>query len=650
MDTKEKNITGELVVSVVTNVITSIIFLLVGFLINWFFSLNVPVPYMVFSVLALSALFTIFTLLRTYRNISLRLLHINFLREDSASQCFDIFIVIIKRIINNHDLKNHKLFERIIIPSMQELIEKRRQPMQIVEVDCKKIKAKFDECESPTSISERILTYLEFMAVYKRMAMPRIIRQANLYMETFGSNGITDYVVIYGHSTVVINSVISSYRNNPFPIIVVEDLQYNTQSLGEHKTTCAKLKNAGVAYTLIKFENIKELFDLSATRLPKLSGYSLPLMKKRRIHAFIGCERVDVQGNTLVPSESRGLPSETAQYIQEINTYASEKGSDNYTPARIVVFSESYKIRNFNKSCDINTHVPLRGRFIQSFLYVFGLRKKMPDLQGVSLFNIDASNVYTHINELGIFPNILGKFDLRYCEKVFENETSLLGLFYRPLFLRYKIFDEIKAVLFDLNGVIVDDEMVHFAAFVKVLNELGCEFNKDDYENLCLSRSDEDGFKLIKNKYKIDMSVEFLVDKKHQAYLESIAKACPPMTPGTENLLRELKNRGYNLCIVSASNREEVKVILNYLKIEHYFTHVITDDDVSVSKPAPEGYILAAKKLGVHPSRCIIVEDSPVNISYATEIGMHTIGIRSHGNSIENADYSFNSLEELLIA
>jgi hypothetical protein len=63
----------------------------------------------------------------------------------------------------------------------------------------------------------------------------------------------------------------------------------------------------------------------------------------------------------------------------------------------------------------------------------------------VSLFNIDAEYIYVHINELGIFPNIEGVFDLRYCENVFEAETNLLGFFSKPLLLKYRMFDEIKA-------------------------------------------------------------------------------------------------------------------------------------------------------------------------------------------------------------
>ncbi len=650
MNKKEKTFVNELLLSISTNALTSTIFFALGLLINFAFALNIPIAYLVIIGLFVSAIVSGSLILNTYRGIFDRLSYLGFLREDSATKSFEMFVEITKDLIIKSGINESSQFESLVRPKIGALIAKRRQPMQIIDVDCQKIIERAEQYKSQTSVAEQILYYLDFMTAYKRMAMPRIIRQVSLYMETFGEDGITDYVVIYGHSTVVVNSVISGYRINPFPIIVVEDLQYHRHSLGEHKTVCMKLKKANVPYTLIKFDGIQKLFDTTVTSLPNLSGENLPLLRKRRMHAFIGCERVDTHGNTLVPSESRGIPSETAQFLQEIEAYSKERGTDKATPARVTVLGESYKIRTFGKNRDIQTHIPLRGKTIQSIFYVLGIRKQLPDLYPVSLFNIDSNNIYAHINELGIFPNVAGRFDLRYCENVFETETSLLGFFSRPLFLKYKIFDEMKAVLFDLNGVIVDDEDVHFAAFVKVVDEFGVAFTKKDYEELCYGRSDIDGFKQICSRFNLECNLDQLVQKKHSAYLISIALVNLQMFQGVERLLRELRNRGYRIGLVTASNREEVEAILGYLKIAPYFDVVITNDDVSESKPSPQGYLVASEKLGVSPMRCLVIEDSPANITNVMKIGMRTIGIQKSGKFIDNANFAINSIEDLLVA
>jgi hypothetical protein len=364
---KAKDLTKEIFISLITNLITSAILLSIGFSLNFFLDIKLPIPYLVGGILLVSAILTIYVFLATYERIFTRLSHISFLIEDSATRSFDLFSDIVRKTIIDSKISSFEEFEEKIFPIMQMLIDKRKQPMQIIQVDARKILKKNKQHGNRTTIAEQFLYYLDFMAAYKRMAMPRIIRQANLYMETFGTDGVTDYVVVYGHSTVVVNSVVSGFKFNPFPIIVVEDLQYHNQSLGEHRIVCKKLKGANVPFTLIKFEQIQKLFDQSVTVLTSTSGENLPLLRKRRIHAFIGCERIDTAGNTLVPSVSKGIPSESAQFFQEVEMYSQERGADKDTPARIVVFSESYKIRNFEQPHDTKTHIPLKGSFVHSF-------------------------------------------------------------------------------------------------------------------------------------------------------------------------------------------------------------------------------------------------------------------------------------------
>jgi len=384
--------------------------------------------------------------------------------------------------------------------------------------------------------------------------------------------------------------------------------------------------------------------------MPCVGEGGLPLLRKRRIHCFIGCERIDLEGNTLVPSEKGGVPSETAQFLQEIEAYTQAKGSDKETPARVIVLAESYKIRGFDKIRDVRTHVPLKANFIPSTLYALGWKKSFPKLHPVALFVIDSSNIYIHINELGIFPNVNEKFDLGYCASVFENETSLLGFFSRPQFLKYSVFDEMRAVLFDLNGVLVDDESLHHSAYSSVMSRYGINLGLEDYNEYCHGKSDEDGFKLLKGKYSsLEEDVETLVDQKHTAYLTTIESSNQLPAPGALKLLRELKNRGYKTALVTASNRKEVQTLLRYLNVIEYFDLVLTNDEVPESKPSPQPYLLAAEKLRIPPSRCIVLEDATANIIAVTEAGMKAIAIQRSTHPELRANYVIKSIEDLLV-
>ncbi|MBK8903619.1 MAG: HAD family phosphatase [Anaerolineaceae bacterium] len=655
-----RELRNALVLSILANLLAAYLIYIVTDWLNRFLTLNIPPIYIAGAVLTVSAIISIVVIIRTYQDIFERISYIRFLRNDSASQSFELLIEIAKRLVLRLEQQEDKepdpsSVKQYVLPPLRQIVQLRRQPMQIVLIDCERIVERAEEYQTPLSVAKQIIYYLEFMLAYKRMALPRIIRQTKLYMSAFNKGGYTDYVVIYGHSTNVVSSIIAGYKDKevgPFPVVIVEDLQYHEQSLGEHKIVSRKLKRAGIPFFTIKFDQIRLLFDPSVTQITDLSENRLPLLRKRRLHGFIGCERIDTDGNTLIPSTVRGVPSESAQFVQEMEAFSQAQGGEGETPARIIVVAESYKVRDFNRGEDSETHVPLRSNLLRTLPYILGLTKHLPALSPVLLFYTDASKIYVHVNELGIFPNILGKIDLKYCESVFSSETSLLGLFAKPIFLKYQIFDEIQAVLFDFNGVIVDDEELHYHAFAKVLNDLEVEFTPDKYDELCRGRSDADGFNKIKKKFGISEEIPSLVEKKHNAYLDAVTSSPVHSFPGVRRLLEELLRRGYKLALVTASNRQEVESVLYYLSLRDYFSVIITDDDVDESKPSPQGFLLASHKLGIPPARCLVIEDSPSNTdAILSQTKMRAVGVGNNRNvKFPEPTYHCESLEELLIA
>lgn len=206
---------------------------------------------------------------------------------------------------------------------------------------------------------------------------------------------------------------------------------------------------------------------------------------------------------------------------------------------------------------------------------------------------------------------------------------------------------QFEAVLFDFNGVIVDDEKLHEAAFRELLRGYGEELSHEEYLFYFAGRTDAEGFEVYARRRVIELPLERLLTQKHQCYLKAADGARP--YPGVDKLLVDLSERGRNLALVTASSRVEVDGVLPLLGLGNVFPVLVTADDVSAGKPDPEGYLMAAKLLGVDPAKCLVVEDSPSGIRAAKAAGAVCWGIAStHKESeLRQADRVLASIEEL---
>lgn len=640
----------QIFISIIANVITAFI---AYFFTNWiiiFFNINISPSYIYLTLIILLGFIVVFLFLKSYPKIRSRYKIIKFLEEDSASKTVDKFLEIVTEYFQNCDSEN-EIEINLTMNKLKELVSLRRQPNQIIEMDIQNILVRFGEYSSKVTLIEQILYYMDFIKAYKKMAIPRILRHLGSYIDSFGVDEFKDYVITYGHSSTVLEALISRYHINPFPIIVVEDMQYHNESLGEHTIVTKFLDKENVNYFLIEFQQIRQLFLDSANGIKDKKGNYLPLLKKRKFHAFLGCERIDLVGNTLIPAETRGVPSETALFVQEMESFAPNSRHDNLTLARIIILSESYKVRDYDKSNDIETNVPLRKSNLPSLLFILGLRKIFPPLISVDLYELKTSNIFAHINELGIFPKIDGKFDLSYCKKVFESETSLLGFTSKPRFLLYKIFDEINAILFDLNGVIIDDENLQQQAFSEVLTKYDIQISDDEYRKFFLGKSDVDGFSSYLQTNKIsELNIKNLVYEKGIVYSDLIDSQAVALNSGSFRLLQELRIRGYKIALVTASTKRDMNKILQKFNIGVYFDILISADDVEHGKPSPEAYLLAASKLQVKPNKCLVIEDSLSHVQEARKIQMKTVYVNNNNEQITAgvSDFEVSSLDELL--
>ncbi|MDF1547623.1 MAG: beta-phosphoglucomutase [Bacteroidales bacterium] len=187
---------------------------------------------------------------------------------------------------------------------------------------------------------------------------------------------------------------------------------------------------------------------------------------------------------------------------------------------------------------------------------------------------------------------------------------------------------DIKALIFDLDGVVVDTAKYHYLAWKKLADELGFFFSEKDNERLKgVSRVRSLEILLEVGGVQLEEDVKKkLAAKKNEDYLAYIKKMTPDeILPGVINFLEEARIRGLKTAIGSAS--KNAVTILETVQLLDYFDEIIDGNEVSKAKPDPEVFLNAARKLGVKTQECIVFEDAEAGIEAAINGAFHVVGI-----------------------
>ncbi len=186
----------------------------------------------------------------------------------------------------------------------------------------------------------------------------------------------------------------------------------------------------------------------------------------------------------------------------------------------------------------------------------------------------------------------------------------------------------IKACIFDLDGVIVDTAKYHFVAWRRLANELGIDFTEKENEKLKgVSRAESLNLILEWGGVKIENEKrEQLTDRKNEWYLEHIQKMNEEeILPGVKLLLDVLKEKGIKIGLGSAS--KNAPMILKQVGLFDYFETIVDGGQVTNSKPHPEVFLKGASYLGVLPAQCIVFEDAEKGVDAALGGGMLAVGV-----------------------
>ena len=197
----------------------------------------------------------------------------------------------------------------------------------------------------------------------------------------------------------------------------------------------------------------------------------------------------------------------------------------------------------------------------------------------------------------------------------------------------------LRAVLFDFNGVIVDDEPVHFKLFQKVLAEEGIPLSKEDYYSKYLGMDDHDCFAAASRDQGSrlgDAKISECLERKNQYYQQVMEKE-PPFVPGVLELIKGLAKTHF-LAVVSGALRREVEWLLTRGAVAGSFQAIVAAEDVAHGKPDPEGYDKAMQILNrdcvassemLLPEECLVIEDSIWGIQAASAAGMPSVAVMS---------------------
>ncbi len=204
------------------------------------------------------------------------------------------------------------------------------------------------------------------------------------------------------------------------------------------------------------------------------------------------------------------------------------------------------------------------------------------------------------------------------------------------------------AVLFDLDGVIVDSEAISTEASEKVLADVGIVQTPQEKTDVFGKRT-IDNYRIAIEARGIDIDPHALVRKKNRIFAEMIKGKLEPME-GVMSLLADLSDAKVPKAIVSSSPLERVNVSLEEVGLLMEFEIIISGDCCELGKPNPEPFLLAAERLNVKPSNCIVIEDAQAGIEAAKAGGMKVLAVKSpntHGQDLTGADAIVESLTQV---
>lgn len=203
----------------------------------------------------------------------------------------------------------------------------------------------------------------------------------------------------------------------------------------------------------------------------------------------------------------------------------------------------------------------------------------------------------------------------------------------------------LKAVIFDMDGVITNTVPHHFLAWKKFFRLEGVNLTRRDYDKKVNGIPRKDGITNILGKLPAK-KLAVLMEKKQALFREAVVLNPPKTFPGFLNFFSKLKNK--KIKIAAASSSKNTEFILKKIKIYNKFDTVVTGFDFKKPKPNPEIFLIAARRLKINPKNCVVFEDAVLGVEAGLNARMKVVGFASGNiNDVKKADLIIKSFKNL---
>ena len=184
----------------------------------------------------------------------------------------------------------------------------------------------------------------------------------------------------------------------------------------------------------------------------------------------------------------------------------------------------------------------------------------------------------------------------------------------------------IKAIIFDMDGLMIDSERVTFECYQERLKDMNLTMDEEFYKTL-LGKPIKGIYQRFYDVYGNDFPIENVIQDVHQLMAERFETEGVPVKKGLVELLHYLKDNNYKTIVATSSNRDRVDKILAQAKITEFFDDSICGDEVTKGKPNPEVFLKSCQKLGVNVVEAIVFEDSEAGIQASYDANIKVICI-----------------------
>lgn len=207
-----------------------------------------------------------------------------------------------------------------------------------------------------------------------------------------------------------------------------------------------------------------------------------------------------------------------------------------------------------------------------------------------------------------------------------------------------------QAVIFDMDGVIVDSERLWAKKELTFLKQLAGKWTESDQKEIT-GRSLTDIYHILTNQYGVSLSKhEFF--KEYNKIAQKLYRKEVELIAGIIDLLHQVKTYSVSIALVSSSPHSWINIVISRFKLNHFFDVIVSSDDIKgKGKPAPDIYLFASNKLRVKPGKCLVIEDSLNGVKAAKSAGMKCIWLKQSGETSQKkikVDKTVKSHQEII--